>query len=92
MGSRGENLFCLFLSFIFIEAIININLTMVISTSDSEVWWNASRLANLMMNQFDVVSIFLNGPAVEYKSDDYDQFPLAELAKTFVLGEGVLLA
>lgn len=65
---------------------------MIVSTSDPEVQWNAFRLANLMLNEFDEVTIFLNGPAVEYLANDSDQYPLAELAKTFVLSEGVLLA
>jgi uncharacterized protein involved in oxidation of intracellular sulfur len=40
----------------------------------------------------DDVSIFLNGPSVQYESLDTDQFPLLELAKIFTLSEGQLLA
>jgi hypothetical protein len=40
----------------------------------------------------DDVTIFLNGPAVEYEKSDSEYFPLQILAKNFTLSEGVLLA
>ena len=45
-----------------------------------------------MLEGMDDVTIFLNGPAVEYEKGDSEQFPLLTLAKTFTLSEGVLLA
>ncbi len=38
------------------------------------------------------VSIFLNGPSVNYEGADSSQFPLQELAKIFTLSEGALFA
>lgn len=68
------------------------NLALVVSSDVPEVLWNAFRLANLMLNEEDEVSIFLNGPAVDFRRGDCAEFPLNVLAKTFVLSEGVLLA
>jgi uncharacterized protein involved in oxidation of intracellular sulfur len=66
----------------------------LISTGDSETIWNAFRFANLCMNT-DVsneVSIFMHAKAVEYERCDSDKFNIKELAKTFVLSDGKLLA
>ena len=66
----------------------------LISTADAETIWNAFRFANLCLNT-DVtneVSIFLHAKAVEYGSCDSKQFNITELAKTFVLSDGKLLA
>ena len=57
-----------------------------------EVLWNAFRLANMMLEEMEDVTIFLNGPAVNYQSMDSEQFPLLELSKIFTLSEGILLA
>ena len=38
------------------------------------------------------VSIFLNGPSVQYETFDSEQFPLKELAKIFTLSEGEFFA
>ena len=68
------------------------NVALIVASADAEVQWNVFRLANLMLNEDDEVSIFLHGPAVEFRGNDSQQFPLNLLAKTFVLSEGVLLA
>jgi uncharacterized protein involved in oxidation of intracellular sulfur len=65
---------------------------MVISQETPEVIWNAFRLANMMLEGMDDVTIFLNGPSVKYEKLDTSQFPFNELAKLFTLSEGVLLA
>ncbi len=65
---------------------------LVIRQNTPEVIWNAFRLANMMLDGMDDVTIFLNGPAVEYEKADSEQFPLQTLAKTFTLSEGILLA
>lgn len=65
---------------------------MVVSQNVPEVIWNAFRLANIMLEKMDDVSIFLNGPSVEYEKFDSEQFPLKELAKIFTLSEGNLFA
>ena len=67
-------------------------ITMMICSATAEVVWNAFRLANIMLENMDDVTIFLNGPAVRYAALDSDQFPLNELAKIFTLSEGRLLA
>ncbi|WP_045213041.1 hypothetical protein [Desulfonatronovibrio magnus] len=68
------------------------NCTMIVSTPDPEVIWNAFRLANLMLNHDDDVNIFLNGPAVNYNQGDSEQYPINEQAKIFTLSEGSLAA
>lgn len=68
------------------------NVFMLISSGEPEVLWNAFRFANLMLNENEEVTIFLNGPAVDYQAADSEQFPVALLAKTFALSEGTLLA
>ncbi|QTA78922.1 Uncharacterized protein dnl_11700 [Desulfonema limicola] len=67
-------------------------LTMIICQNVPEVIWNAFRLANMMLEEMDDVSIFLNGPSVKYQDLDSEQFPLNELAKIFTLSEGRLFA
>ena len=65
---------------------------MILCQDVPEVVWNAFRLANMMMEGMEDVSIFLNGPSVEYEKLDSEQFPIKELAKGFTLSEGRLLA
>lgn len=67
-------------------------IAMVITQDTPEVIWNAFRLANMMLEGMDDVSIFLNGPSVTYEGLDSVQFPLKELAKIFALSEGQLFA
>jgi uncharacterized protein involved in oxidation of intracellular sulfur len=65
---------------------------MIICSETPEVMWNVFRLANMMLEGMDDVTIFLNGPSVKYETLDSKQFPLNELAKVFTLSEGGLLA
>lgn len=65
---------------------------MILCQDVPEVVWNAFRLANMMLEGMEDVSIFLNGPSVEYEKLDSEQFPIKELAKIFTLSEGRLLA
>jgi uncharacterized protein involved in oxidation of intracellular sulfur len=65
---------------------------MIICSNAQEVVWNAFRLGNVMLEGMEDVSIFLNGPSVEYENLDSEQFPLKELAKIFILSEGELFA
>ncbi len=67
-------------------------ITMIICTGTTEIIWNAFRLANMMLEGMDDVSIFLNGPSVKFEESDSEQFPLKELAKIFTLSEGTLYA
>ena len=67
-------------------------IAMIVCQESPEVIWNAFRLANMMLEGMDDVSIFLNGPSVRYEASDCEQFPLKELAKIFTLSEGELIA
>ena len=67
-------------------------IAMIICQETPEVIWNAFRLANMMLEGMEDVSIFLNGPSVKYEAADTDQFPLKELAKIFALSGGELYA
>jgi uncharacterized protein involved in oxidation of intracellular sulfur len=64
----------------------------IICQNTPEVIWNAFRLANMMLEGMEDVSIFLNGPSVTYEQSDSETFPLKELAKVFTLSEGQLFA
>lgn len=64
----------------------------LLSSPEPEVKWNALRFANLVLNQGDDVTVFLNGPAVELCAGETERFDLAAQAKLFGLSEGVLLA
>ena len=67
-------------------------ITIMACSATPEILWNAFRLGNMMLEKMDDVSIFLNGPAVDYASLATEQYPLGELAKIFTLSEGALLA
>ena len=65
---------------------------MIVCQDIPEVVWNAFRLANMMLEGMEDVTIFLNGPSVNYEKLDSKSFPLMELSKIFTLSEGALLA
>ena len=67
-------------------------IAMILCQDTPEVLWNAFRLANMMLEGMEDVSIFLNGPSVKYEDSDSETFPLKQLAKIFTLSEGELLA
>ena len=67
-------------------------ITLMICNGAAEVVWNAFRLGNMMLENMDDVTVFLNGPCVKYEDLDSDEFPVKELAKVFTLSEGRLLA
>jgi len=64
----------------------------LLSSADPEVKWNALRFANLMLNEGDDVTVFLNGPAVDVCAGETEKLDLSVQAKLFGLSEGVLLA
>ncbi len=68
------------------------HVAMIICQDNPEIIWNCFRLANLMLEGMDEVTIFLNGPSVRYQALDSEQFPINHLAKVFTLSEGTLLA
>ena len=68
------------------------NITLIACSDNPEILWNCFRMGNLMLEQMDDVTIFLNGPSVSYNRIATEEFPLSDLAKIFTLSEGVLLA
>lgn len=68
------------------------DVTLISSSGNPEILWNCFRMGNLMLEQMDEVTIFLNGPSVNYGSLSSDTYPIQDLAKLFTLSEGVLLA
>lgn len=68
------------------------NVLMMINSNDPEIKWNALRFANLLLNEGEDVTIFLNNHSVSLYEGDSGAFPIAEQAKIFSLSEGVLLA
>ncbi len=66
--------------------------TMIVCQDNPEILWNCFRLANMMLDGMEDVTIFLNGPSVRYEELDSERFPLKHLAKVFTLSEGELLA
>jgi uncharacterized protein involved in oxidation of intracellular sulfur len=64
----------------------------VVSSSDPEVKWNALRFSNLLLNEGEEVTVFLNGPAVDLAAGETGRLDLSTQAKLFGLSEGVLLA
>ncbi|MCD6139333.1 MAG: sulfur reduction protein DsrE [Deltaproteobacteria bacterium] len=64
----------------------------IVCQDTPEVLWNSFRLANMMLEEMEEVTIFLNGPSVKYEKLDSEQFPLKNLAKIFTLSEGQLFA
>lgn len=64
----------------------------VLSSDSPEIKWNAVRLGNVLLEQGEDVTLFLNGPAVALDKGDTDAFRIAEQARLFALSEGVLAA
>lgn len=64
----------------------------VISSPDPEIKWNALRFANVLLNEGEEVTVFLNGPATDVYAGDSPQFPIREQVKLFSLSEGQLFA
>ncbi|MBI5556271.1 MAG: sulfur reduction protein DsrE [Deltaproteobacteria bacterium] len=68
------------------------NITLIACSGNPETLWNCFRMGNLMLEQMDDVTIFLNGPSVNYASVSSEKYPINEQAKLFTLSEGVLQA
>ena len=68
------------------------DITLISCSENPEIIWNTFRMGNLMLEQMDEVTIFLNGPSVNYSSLSTTTYPLSDLAKLFTLSEGVLQA
>jgi len=67
-------------------------LGIIIYSTDSEVVFNAFRLANFSLQEKDEVSIFLLAKGVEFESLNSKQFPIIDLANKFVENLGQIMA
>jgi uncharacterized protein involved in oxidation of intracellular sulfur len=67
-------------------------LGIIIYSTDSEVVFNAFRLANFALNKEDKVSVFLMAKGVEFESLDSKRFPIVNLANQFIAKSGNILA
>ncbi|MBE7439266.1 MAG: DsrE family protein [Spirochaetales bacterium] len=65
---------------------------LVISTTDSEILWNAFRFGCFAAERGDQVRAFLLGPGVEAEQRDTDQFPVSNQMQRFVDLGGQILA
>ena len=68
------------------------NVALVATNDNPEIIWNCFRLGNLMLEQMDEVTIFLDGPSVNFSTMSSDQYPILAEAKLFTLSEGMLQA
>lgn len=68
------------------------NITLIACSGNPEILWNCFRMGNLMLEQMDEVTIFLNGPSVKYALLSSEIYPILDQAKLFTLSEGVLCA
>lgn len=68
------------------------NVLLIINSNDPEIKWNAVRFGNVLLNEGDDVSIFLNGPGTALYDGDSEALPIREQAKIFCLNEGALCA
>ena len=68
------------------------NFAIIACSGNPEILWNCFRMGNLMLEQMDEVTIFLDGPSVNYASLSSKKYPIQDQAKLFSLSEGVLQA
>jgi uncharacterized protein involved in oxidation of intracellular sulfur len=59
------------------------NFILIACNDNPEILWNVFRLGNLMLEEGDDVTIFLNGPSVTYNALTSKDFPISDLAKLF---------
>jgi len=68
------------------------HILIIVSSDSPEIKWNAVRFGNVLLEEGEDVSLFLNGPAVDLYAGDSEIFPLRQQAKIFALSEGALAA
>ena len=68
-------------------------ITIILSTSNTETNWNAFRLANLALKDADNVSVFLIGEGVEYLKSSSNKFDVQKQVELFLAANnGKILA
>ena len=67
-------------------------LGIIIYSTDTEVVFNAFRLANFSLKEKDEVRLFLLASGVEYESLHSEKYPINDLAKSYVNNGGQILA
>lgn len=65
---------------------------LIACNDNPEILWNCFRLGNLMLKQKDEVTIFLDGPSVNYQTLSSEKYSIQDQAELFTLSEGVLQA
>ncbi len=68
------------------------NIALISCSDNPEILWNCFRLGNLMLEQMDEVTIFMDGPSVNYTTLSSEKYPILDQAKLFTLSEGLLQA
>ena len=71
---------------------VNMNVLLMINSNNPEIKWNAVRFGNVLLNEGDDVSIFLNGPGVTLYDGNSDLFPIREQVKSFCISDGIICA
>jgi uncharacterized protein involved in oxidation of intracellular sulfur len=67
-------------------------LGIIVYSTDAEVVFNAFRLANFSLKEKDDVRLFLLASGVDYESLSSEQFPIVDLAQSYVDNGGQILA
>ncbi|HBU06805.1 MAG TPA: sulfur reduction protein DsrE [Candidatus Magasanikbacteria bacterium] len=64
----------------------------IIYSNETEIVWNAFRLANFSLKAGDLVKIFLLSKGVEYEKLDSEKFNIKDQAKSFLDNGGKIFA
>ena len=68
------------------------HILIIVSSNSPEIKGNAVRFGNVLLEEGEDVTLFLNGPAVDLCAGGAEVFPLRQQAKIFALSEGALAA
>ena len=69
----------------------NMKIGIIIYSNETEIVWNAFRLANFSLKAGDLVKIFLLSKGVEYEKLDSEKFNIKDQAKSF-LDNGLIVS
>jgi len=70
----------------------NMKIGIIIYSNETEIVWNAFRLANFSLKAGDLVKIFLLSKGVEYEKLDSEKFNIKDQAKSFLDNGGKIFA